>query len=100
MVYQSILYLHIPCRYCKECKKHQEAVKSLEIWRLPPILVREGGEGEKRNEEVNLFVSIFLDDSYQAVPVLQWSVGKVPAHREFPNGGPGPTAVYLSEWEQ
>ena len=26
-------------RYCKECKKHQEATKSLEIWRLPPILV-------------------------------------------------------------
>ena len=27
------------CRYCKQCKTHQEAVKSLEIWRLPPILV-------------------------------------------------------------
>ena len=26
-------------RYCKQCKTHQEAVKSLEIWRLPPILV-------------------------------------------------------------
>ncbi|CAI8055035.1 Ubiquitin carboxyl-terminal hydrolase 32 [Geodia barretti] len=27
------------CWYCKQCKTHQEAVKSLEIWRLPPILI-------------------------------------------------------------
>ena len=34
-------------RYCKRCKTHREAVKSLEIWRLPPILVRSGFDGEK-----------------------------------------------------
>ena len=27
-------------RYCKQCKTHREAVKSLEIWKLPPVLVR------------------------------------------------------------
>jgi ubiquitin carboxyl-terminal hydrolase 6/32 len=27
------------CWYCKQCERHQEAVKSLEIWRLPPILI-------------------------------------------------------------
>ncbi len=39
----AVLYTALyvgPHRYCKECKKHQEATKSLEIWRLPPILVR------------------------------------------------------------
>lgn len=26
--------------YCSKCKKHRLAAKKLEIWRLPPILVR------------------------------------------------------------
>ena len=27
-------------RYCSKCKKHQLASKKLDIWSLPPILVR------------------------------------------------------------
>ena len=26
--------------YCSKCKEHRQAVKKLEIWKLPPILVR------------------------------------------------------------
>ena len=26
--------------YCSKCKEHQPASKKLQIWRLPPILVR------------------------------------------------------------
>ena len=26
--------------YCSKCKKHQLAAKKLDIWRLPPVLVR------------------------------------------------------------
>jgi len=28
-----------PVRYCNKCKKHRLAVKKLDIWSLPPILV-------------------------------------------------------------
>ena len=41
-------------RYCKRCKRHQEAVKSLEIWRLPPILVSLYTEPRQQSYFVNL----------------------------------------------
>ena len=107
-------YVHF-CRYCKQCKKHQEAVKSLEIWRLPPVLVREGGErreekgGGGRGEKgrggrergvVNAFVYLFiLDHPLEAVPVLQWTVGKVPANCQVPSPKPESHAVHFPEWE-
>ncbi len=28
--------------YCSSCKAHQLAIKKLQIWRLPPVLVRKG----------------------------------------------------------
>ena len=34
------------CRYCKKCQTHRPARKTLEVWKLPPVLVR-GGEGER-----------------------------------------------------
>ena len=27
------------CRYCPSCKKHQQACKKLDLWRLPEVLV-------------------------------------------------------------
>lgn len=29
----------IMCRYCKRCATHRPARKTLEIWKLPPVLV-------------------------------------------------------------
>lgn len=28
-----------PCRYCPNCKQHQQATKKLDLWSLPPVLV-------------------------------------------------------------
>lgn len=120
-------------RYCKQCKKHQEAIKSLEIWRLPPVLVREGradrerekereeggegwkgevgGKGERKDwgreggeEEgggkTNFVYWFLLDHPLEAVPVLQWTVGEVPADCQVPNSGPESHALHFSEWER
>ncbi len=29
--------------YCSKCKEHQQAIKKLDIWKLPPILVSSHG---------------------------------------------------------
>ena len=34
-----IISLFVFSRYCNKCKKHRLAVKKLDIWSLPPILV-------------------------------------------------------------
>lgn len=35
----SIIFKPHYCRYCPNCKKHQQACKKLDLWRLPEVLI-------------------------------------------------------------
>ena len=35
-----IVFFFFERRYCSKCKKHQTATKKMNIWKLPPVLVK------------------------------------------------------------
>jgi hypothetical protein len=73
--------------YCAKCKKHQEATKSMRLFRLPRVLVVHLKRFDKR------FSRSKINTTVRFVPPPPLTIHPVPSSRERPAGSPSPTST-------
>uniref|UniRef100_M4BGP8 Ubiquitin carboxyl-terminal hydrolase n=1 Tax=Hyaloperonospora arabidopsidis (strain Emoy2) TaxID=559515 RepID=M4BGP8_HYAAE len=62
--------------YCSKCKEHRQAHKTMEMWRLPDVLVLSLKRFEYRNEVLRDKLDVFVDFPLEGLDMSRYSLEK------------------------